>query len=108
MEARAMAIKVIRIGSGAGLIALGTFWVVILIKVIAGLAAGGVDGARGNLHRMLLENTLWEHVRQDPLVALSRCYETIVLCLLITWALREIYGYARRRTTRVHPETVRG
>ena len=97
MGARAVAVKVIRIASVAGLIVLGTFWAFLFIKLVSGFATGGVDGARGNLHRMLLENTLWEHAHQDPLVAISRGYEALVLCLLMTWALREIYAYARRR-----------
>ena len=98
MSARAMAVKITRIASGAGLIVLGTFWVFLAIKLISGLVVGGVDGARGNLHRVLLENMLWEYVPQDPLVAVSRGYEALVFCLLMTWALREVYACARTRS----------
>jgi hypothetical protein len=76
---------------------LAAFWGLLLVRVVAGFAAGGVDGARGNLHRILLRNTLWQQVSQDPLLAISRGYESLVLWLLATWALWEIYRYIRKK-----------
>jgi len=100
MGARAMAVNVIRIASGAGLMAMGTFWTFLSIKLVSGFTTGGADGARGNLHRVLLGNYLWDQTLQDPLVAISRGYEILIFGVLITWALREIHLYARKRTTR--------
>jgi len=100
MGARAMAVNVVRIASGAGLMAMGTFWTFLSIKLVSGFATGGADGARGNLHRVLLGNYLWDQTLQDPLVAISRGYEILIFGVLITWALREIHLYARKRTTR--------
>jgi len=95
-----MFLKMLRIISGAALTVLGALWAFLVMKLLSGLVTGGVNGARGNLHRMLLENTLWEHTHLDPLVAVSRGYETMLLGLLVTWALREIYAYAASRATR--------
>lgn len=95
-----MAATVVRSVCGAGLMLLTAFWSHFLIRIVAGFAAGRADGARGALHRMLIGNTLWSEIEQDPLVAISQGYENLVLWLLITWTLREIYAYAGKRRAR--------
>ena len=92
-----MVAKIIRAVCGAGLILLTVFWSLLLIGVVAGFATGGVDGARGNLHRLLLRNTLWMEIDQDPLLAISRGYENLVFLLLATWTLCEIYRYIGKK-----------
>ncbi len=72
-------------------------WSGVLATVIVGYVAGGVNGARGNLHRILLGDSLGNETYNDPVVAISRGYELLLLCLMLTWALREIYAYLGKR-----------
>lgn len=92
-----MATKIARIVSGAGLVLMTTFWFLLFVRIADGFAVGGVNGARGNLHRMLLGSTFWSDVHTDPLLAISQGYENLVFCVLITWALRELYAHAGSR-----------
>jgi len=89
--------RIAQVLSGAGLVILIAFWAVVVVRVVVGLAAGGVDGARGTLHRMILSCTFWAELDRDPVAAVSKGYEGLILSLLILWALREIYAFARRR-----------
>ena len=89
-------LKIARVVCGAGLVLASVFWVVILVRLIGGLAAGGLDGARGNVHQLMLEGALWVRLDPDPVTAISRGYETVVLCLVLTWALREVFALAGR------------
>ena len=73
------------------------FWALILIRLVAGFATGGVDRARGNLHRLILVGSVSGQIDKDPIAAISRGYEGLTLCLVITWALREIYVFARKK-----------
>jgi len=97
MKASAVITKTVRIVCGIGLIIAVIFWSLVSVRLVAGFATGGVDGARGNLHHMILAGTLWGEIDRDPLVAISRRYESLVLWLLITWALRELYALAGKK-----------
>lgn len=94
MKAFVKAARMASIVSGVGLLLLTALWTFLLLRVGAGFVGGGADGARGNLHRMMLGGAFWGQIDQDPVVAVSRGYERLILCLLITWALREIYAFA--------------
>ena len=50
---------------------------------------------------MMLGGAFWGQIDQDPIVAVSRGYEHLILCLLITWALREIYRFAAKKSNDV-------
>lgn len=100
-----VAAKVARTVCGAGLILLTSFWSLLIVHIVAGFAVGGVDGARGSLHRMLIGNLLWSEIGQDPLVAISRGYESLVFWLLATWTMREIYAYAGNRRRLSKPDS---
>jgi hypothetical protein len=73
------------------MITLAGFWSILLFRVVAGLVSGGADGARGTLHRAILAIGLWRPI--DPLLGVSRGYEALLFCLLLTWALREVYSW---------------
>ena len=85
----------LRVLSGAALIVAAILWTTLAIRVVAALIAGGVDGARGVLHRLLFWGAFFGPLDQDPIVTLSRGYECLFVYLVITWALVEIYRYAR-------------
>lgn len=98
MRSRTWVAEVARAICGAVLLLLLAFWSVLLVRVIAGMASGGIDGARGNLHRMML----WNTTGQDPVVALSRGYECLLVLFLITCASCQVYAWLGKRllTTR--------
>jgi hypothetical protein len=98
MKAFVKAARIARIVSGVGLLLLTALWSVLLLRVGVGFAVGGADGARGNLHRMILGGAFWGQIDQDPIVAVSRGYERLILCLLITWALGETYRLAAKKS----------
>lgn len=100
-----IAARVARTVCGAGLILVTSFWSLLIIRIVIGFATGGVNGARGTLHRVLVGNLLSSEIGQDPLVAISRGYESLVFGLLTTWALREIYAYAGKRRRRSKPDS---
>ncbi len=90
--------EVARAICGAVLLLLLAFWSVLLVRVASGMASGGIDGARGNLHRMML----WGGAGQDPVVALSRGYECLLVLFSITCASCQVYTWLGRRL-RVRP-----
>lgn len=92
MKPAAMVRKIAQIVSGTALMVATTFWAVLVVRLASGFAAGGMDGARGNLHRVILGATFWAQIGKDPVTALSRGYEGLLLFLLFTWALRELYA----------------
>ncbi len=81
----------------AGLIIAAGFWLVVVIRLATGFASGGVDGARGAIHQIILSGAISGQIDQDPVAALSRGYERLFVWILITWALREVYGLLRRK-----------
>ncbi len=97
MKARAMVRRIVRLACGAGLILMTAFWTVVLGRLIVGFAAGGADGARGELHGTLLGGRLWDQIEHDPIMATSRGYEGLLLLLLVTWGLREVYARLGKR-----------
>ncbi len=94
MKSRTWIAEVARAICGAVLLLLLAFWSVLMVRVVAGLVSGGVDGARGNLHRMML----WSSAScQDPIVALSRGYERLLVLFLITCASCQVYAWLGKR-----------
>ncbi len=89
--------KLARIFCGAGLTLMIVFWVLLVVRLAAGFASGGLQGARGSLHWVLLAGTVLGEIDQDPITALSRGYENLIISLVITWALSDIYVWLGKR-----------
>jgi hypothetical protein len=96
VKARRIVASAVRIASGAALVVAAVFWAGLAYRVVVGFVAGGADGARGNLHRLIVGSAPLGEVAWDPVAALSRGYEFLILCLLLTLGLAELYRWARK------------